>query len=103
MIVRQLAQRKYDTFCKDLNNYAYSPPLCPHYILPLHINGTEYTIWLQPDTHCKIAVLYAVEVIREEDGISHILITQNALLSSFLEIILYQGVRGISSPLTREA
>ncbi|MBR5792586.1 MAG: hypothetical protein IKY34_05720 [Ruminiclostridium sp.] len=95
MITRQLSQRQYDAFCKDLAAYAYSPPLFPYYILPLRINGKEYNIWLQPDAHCKIAVLYAVDVLREEDGVSHILITQNALLASFLEILLAQGIRPV--------
>ena len=107
MVIRQLTQNRYDSLCKDLSRYGHTPPLCPHYMIPLTINDREYTLCLQPDSHCKVAVLYAVEVLREEDGVSHILITQNLLLSSFLEIILHQGVRGIflnhpQAPLLRE-
>ena len=102
MVIRQLTQKLYDSLCKDLSRYGHNPPLCPHYMIPLTINDREYTIFLQPDSHCKVAVLYAVEVLREEEGSNHILITQNVLLASFLEIILYQGVRGIfQAPLHR--
>lgn len=92
MFFRQLTQPQYDRFCLDLRKHAFSPPLSPNYIVPLIINGAEYVILLQPESHNRIAVIYAMEILREEDTVSHILITKNAHLRAFLEILLMQGI-----------
>ena len=44
MVIRQLTQNRYDSLCKDLSRYGHTPPLCPHYMIPLTINDREYTL-----------------------------------------------------------
>ncbi|MPN37690.1 hypothetical protein SDC9_185210 [bioreactor metagenome] len=57
------------------------------------VNGMEYALRIQPETHCRMAVLQALRIEREKDTPQFELITSGNILSSLLEILIYQGVR----------
>ena len=92
MYLRQLTEQQYDRFCNDLAARAAISPLDPSYAVTLVINQAEYQVKLQPERHNTIAVLHALRVCREPDGPSYDLITQNAVLTALLELLLYQGI-----------
>lgn len=94
MIVRQLKHRKYEDFCRSLAQKAYAQPLEAFYTVTMHVDDWEYAVRLQPERHNKIAVLQALQIDRQDDFPDFMLITNNRLLSSFLEILLVQGIAG---------
>ena len=92
MIIRQLKQDQYEYLCKSLLREAYAEPLDASFNVSMIINGVEYSVRVQPERQCKIAVLQAFRIDRDEDGPNFEMITRGSLLSSFLEILIYQGV-----------
>ena len=60
----------------------------------MHADDWEYAVRLQPERHNKIAVLQALQIDRQDDFPDFMLITNNRLLSSFLEILLVQVIAG---------
>jgi len=93
MIIRQLKQHQYDCLHKALMKRAHAEPLDASCIVNISLNGAEYAIKVQPENHRKMAVLQALRIYRDEDGPNFELITKGSLLSSFLEMLIYQGVR----------
>ena len=91
MILRQLKQTEYDLFTQALFETAHAQPLEASYTVYMVVNGVEYAVKLQPERHCKIAVLQAYRIEREAEGPLFELITNGALLTSFLELLIYQG------------
>lgn len=94
MIIRELKAPKYESFCAFLNQKAAVLPLDASYTVTMKVNDVEYAVKLQPERHRKIAVLQALQIDRNDDCPNIRLITNNRLLSSFLEILLSQGIRG---------
>lgn len=94
MIIRALKAPKYESFCASLNQKAAVLPLDASYTVTMKVNDVEYAVKLQPERHRKIAVLQALQIDRNDDCPNIRLITNNRLLSSFLEILLSQGIRG---------
>ena len=95
MIVRQLNLRQFEDFHKALMEKAHAEPLSASYTVNMNINGNEYEIKVQPESHCKMAVLQALRIGRGKGGPDFELITSGNLLSSLLEILIYQD--GIKS------
>ena len=93
MIVRQLKERHYERLRNDLLKWGRSEPLDASYTVDIHINGEEYVVKIQPETKNRMAVLQALRIERDEDGHNFELITRSTLLNSFLEILIYQGIR----------
>lgn len=93
MIIRELKQWKYEHLCKDLIEKAHAEPLEASYTVDMQINGVSYAVKIQPENHCRMAILQAYRIDREEDGQNFELITSGNLLSALLEILIYQGVR----------
>ena len=56
------------------------------------VNGAEYAVKVQPERYCKVAVLQARRIYREQNSPGFELITEGNLRSSFLELLIYQGV-----------
>ena len=92
MIIRQLEQSQYDYLYQSLMKKAHTEPLDASYTVDLTINGVEYAVKLQPEGSCNMAVLQAFRIDRDEYGPNFELITGGNLLSSFLEILIYQGI-----------
>ncbi|CAB1245033.1 conserved protein of unknown function [Ruminococcaceae bacterium BL-6] len=92
MIVRQLRQSQYDDFRESLRRNAQAEPQDAGYTVKMTVNGAEYAVKVQPERHCKVAVLQARRIYREQNSPGFELITEGNLLSSFLELLIYQGV-----------
>ena len=93
MIIRKLTEEKFNSFTRELIAKSRTEPLDLSYAVEMTVNGVEYTIKLQPERHNRIAVLQAMRILREENGPRYEQITQGTLLTAFMEILLYQGLR----------
>ena len=93
MIVRQLKQERFETFQNQLIRKARQNPLEASYNVTMCVDKKEYILKIQPERDCKIIVLQALEVERDEYGHLHMLITDNKILSSLLELLILQGIR----------
>lgn len=94
MVIRQLKEKQYKEFCRGLAQKGEVMPLDASFTVPLAVNGREYAVKLQPERHNKVAVLQALQIDRQDDFPDFMLITNNRLLSSFLEILLVQVIAG---------
>ena len=92
MIIQQLKEKQFESLHNSLMMKAHAKPLEASYTVNMTINGTEYAVKVQPERHNKMAVLQALRIYRGECGPNFELITKGNLLSSFLEILIYQGV-----------
>lgn len=92
MIIRQLKATQFETLHNALMMKAHAEPLEACYTVNMTINGAEYIVKVQPERHNKMAVLQALRIFREEYGPNFELITRGNILSSLLEILIYQGV-----------
>ena len=93
MIIRQLKQKQYEQLHNDLLRKAHTKPLEASYTVIMKINGTEYSLKIQPEPHCRMAVLQACRVCRDEYSPDFELITNGNILLSLLELLIYQGVK----------
>ena len=95
MVGRQLKDEKYKKVTEDLMKNARNRPLSPSYEVDIIFNGERYTLFLQPERNKKIYALYALHNIYEGDveGVAHHLITDNVILSSLMEMVIYQGAK----------
>lgn len=92
MVIRQLKEKQFESLCNSLRMKAHAEPLEASYTVNLKINGAEYAVKVQPERHNKMAVLQALRVYRHEYGPDYELITTGKVLSSLLEILIFQGV-----------
>ncbi|KUO70774.1 MAG: hypothetical protein APF77_07615 [Clostridia bacterium BRH_c25] len=93
MIIRQLKPKQYEQLHNDLLQKAHAEPLEASYTVSMKINDIEYSLRIQPESRCRLAVLQAFRIYRDEYGPDFELITSGNILSSLLEILIYQGVR----------
>lgn len=92
MIIRRLKPKQYEYLHKDLLKKAHAEPLEASYTVNMVIDGVEYAVKLQPETRYRMAILQAFRIDRDEYGPNFELITSGNILSSLLEILIYQGV-----------
>lgn len=92
MIVRQLKAEKYERFQNQLIQKAQQNPLEASFNVTMKVDRKEYVLRIQPETKHKMVALQALVVDRDEYGHLHTLITDNKILSSLLELLLWQGV-----------
>ncbi|RCX19424.1 hypothetical protein DFR58_103169 [Anaerobacterium chartisolvens] len=92
MIIRQLKAKQFEGLHKFLVTKAHVEPLEASYTVNMTINDVEYVIKVQPERYNKIAVLQVLRIYREECGPRFELITKGNLLSSLLEMLIYQRV-----------
>ena len=91
MITRQLKQPQYEALCRSLMRKARAEPFDAGYTTIMQINGEGYDVKVQPERHCRVAALQALRIRRDGENPRFELITEGALLSSFLEVLVYQG------------
>ncbi|MEM5795439.1 MAG: hypothetical protein AAGU23_04105 [Bacillota bacterium] len=91
MVIRQLKERQFEYLHHSLMMKAHAEPLEASYTVKMTINGAEYAVKVQPERHNKVAVLQALRIYREEYGPNFELITKETVLSSLLELLIYQG------------
>ncbi len=92
MIVRQLKAEKYERFQNQLIQKAQQNPLEASFNVTMKVDRKEYVLRIQPETKHKMVALQALVVDRDEYGHLHTLITDNKILSSLLELLIWQGV-----------
>ena len=92
MIVRQLKAEKYERFQSQLIQKAQQNPLEASFNVTVKVDRKEYVLRIQPETKHKMVALQALVVDRDEYGHLHTLITDNKILSSLLELLIWQGV-----------
>ncbi|RCX16362.1 hypothetical protein DFR58_111107 [Anaerobacterium chartisolvens] len=90
MIVRKLKQHQYERLNTFLVKKASTTPVDASYTVGMTLNGVEYSVKVQPERHNKMAVLQALQIDRNDEAPGFELITGGNLLSSLLEILLYQ-------------
>ena len=93
MVFRQLKSEKYERFTKQLIKKARQEPLNASFDTTMVINDTEYILKIQPARKCKVYILQALKVEREEFGHIHTIIISNKFLLALLDILIYQGIR----------
>ena len=92
MIVRQLKAEKYERFQNQLIQKAQQNPLEASFNVTMKVDRKEYVLRVQPENKHKMVALQALVVDRDEYGHLHTLITDNKILSSLLELLIWQGV-----------
>lgn len=95
MVVRQLKEKEYDRLQEKLIKDARNKPSCPIFEVDIIFNGEKYTLFLQPEKDKKIYALYALNTVYENDvyAVNHMLITNNIILSSLMEMVIYQWIK----------
>ena len=93
MVIRQLKPKQFEYLHRDLLEKAHAEPLEAYYTVRMSVDNTEYTVRIQPEDNCRMAVLQAFRIDRSEEGPNFELITRGNMLSSLLELLIYQGVR----------
>ena len=93
MIIRQLKQSQFEYLHNQLIKKAHSEPLEASYTVNMSISGVEYALRIQPETRFRMAILQAFRIDRDEEGPNFELITGGNILSSLLEILIFQGLR----------
>lgn len=93
MVVRTLKDWRFKYLNESLMKQANAQPLDASYTVKLKINNAEYDVKIQPESKNQMAVLQALRIERDEEGPNFELITSGNLLSAFLEILIYQGLR----------
>ena len=93
MIVRQLKAEKFDYFQNQLIKRAQQNPLEASFNVTVKVDRKEYVLRIQPENKHRVVALKALEVDRDEECVHlHMLITDNKILSSLLELLIWQGV-----------
>lgn len=92
MIVRQLKAEKFEYFQSQLIQKAQQNPLEASFNVTMKVDRKEYVLRVQPENKHKMVALQALVVDRDEYGHLHTLITDNKILSSLLELLIWQGV-----------
>jgi hypothetical protein len=93
MIIRKLKPKQYEYLHKDLLKKAHVEPLEAGYTVNMTVNGVEYAVRIQPESRCRMAILQAFKIDRDENGLKYKLITKNNVLLSLFEILIYQGMK----------
>jgi hypothetical protein len=93
MIIRQLKPKQLESLHKDLIKKAHAEPLEASYTVDMAINGMDYAVRIQPESRSRMAILQAFMIVRDGNAPHFELITSGNVLSSLLEILIYQGVR----------
>ena len=93
MIIRDLKKDRYDYLCGRLNQNAALEPLCASYTVTMQVGKYDYAMKIQPERHCRMAILQALQIDRRDNSPNFGLITDGKLLSAFLDLLLWQGIR----------
>lgn len=90
MVIQPVGQKQYDALKAAL---AKKADICPHdaaYSIKMMINQEEYILRVQLEKHRRVALLQAQQILRQNGAVEMVLITQGALLSAFMQILIHQ-------------
>ena len=92
MVCTQLSRKNYERFTRQLIKNARQEPMDESFSFTVTMNQAEYILKIQPDHKNKIYALQALKVERVKDeGIYHMLISDNCFLLSLLNLLIRQG------------
>lgn len=94
MIIRQVEANHWKHIYNQIIRYGKTTPLSLQFDIEINCNGVNYVLKVQPDRNRKIVALQAMGVYPDGNGIGgkdYHLIEDNRILSSLLEILIYQG------------
>lgn len=93
MVIRQIKKKHWDDVYAQITTLNREVPMTFQYDVELNCNGAAYILRVQPIQNRKIAALHVLRVRQDENGAEKQfnLIDNNLLLSSLLEIVLYQS------------
>ena len=93
MVIRQLKAQQYELLFEQLVQKAGQRPMEASFDVGIKVDNREYILKVQPESKYRMAALQALEVERDpECGHLHALITENVMLSSLLELLIWQGI-----------
>ena len=87
MIIRIVKKTDYEDLVKRLKEKSTQNPLEACFHLTMQVDERIYTMKLQAERKRKIVILQAIETT---DGETYRLITDNRLLSSLIEFVIYE-------------
>ncbi len=90
MVVRSVKRDKFENLKAYILEKAYNSPASIQYEIGLAVNDSYYILKLQPEKHCRLAILQAVLVNSYNGERRMELITNNNILGAFLEIAIFQ-------------
>ena len=91
MLGRLMKKERYDELKEAIASTARSRPLCPIYEIDMTVNREGYTLFVQPERHNKLYALYALRCVSSDGGAHLELITDNLILGSLLEFVVFQN------------
>ena len=89
MITRRFKEEQYKAVEKYILTAARSSPLMGVYEVELTLNGECFSVYLQPDSRCRVNALYA----RRVHGGVPSPVAGGAVLLAMLELIAWQAIR----------
>lgn len=93
MVVRQLKPTQFNHLYKELMKKAEVEPMEASYKVSISVNGWEYILKVQPGKHCCLVALQALQFDRRDCMPYYQLITDGRILSSLLELLIFQGIK----------
>ena len=87
MIIRIVKKADYKDLVKRLKEKSSQNPLEACFHLTMQVDERIYTMKLQAEGKRKLVILQAIETT---DGESYRLITDNRILSSLIEFVIYE-------------
>ena len=98
MVGRKMKSKDYKLFQDDLSKNAKSNPLSPIYEISITYNGENYSLFVQPEKNNCVYLLYATRSFYDENtkAINHIIVTDNRILLSLMEMTIYYSVKQAS-------
>ena len=91
MFIRQVGENEWQSIYACIEQEGRKVPLTKQYDLSMTLNGSHFILKVQPDSHRKICVLQALEVISytgdaERD---YCFIDNNTILTALMELFLH--------------
>lgn len=91
MVQRQLKEKEFTNFTKEVLKHAHCYPMTAFYDIDITINNKKYILKIQLEKHCKIVALQAISILHNKIKNDYILITDNQILLAMLDLVIYQG------------
>ena len=94
MVTRQIKEARWEHVYRQITTYGRAEPLSLQFDIDINCNGVDYILKVQLENERKIMALQALGVYPDgmgSGGKDFLLIDDNMMLSSLLEIIVYQG------------
>lgn len=92
MIMKELKYEEFEPLRQQLIKRAFQNPMEYNFNVDMTVDKIEYRLKVQPDNGYKIFLLQAFKVIRDEHRQVYEPIVKKSVLTSLLELLVWQGV-----------